>query len=121
MIKLIVYTMVVFTVLFSIMSFDKPTTEPEQSVATPSFTPGGGTYNSLRNVSISCATSGVTIRFTTNGSDPCSNSSVYNAPIQVNASMTIKAKVNKPGFTDCIVAAATNSISNAQTLYMILI
>lgn len=44
-----------------------------QSVATPVFSPEGGTYYPSVNVSISCNTPGATIRYTTNGSNPTSS------------------------------------------------
>ena len=46
-------------------------------VATPSLSPGGGSYSSVQFVTVSCATSGATIRYTNDGSDPTSSSGVY--------------------------------------------
>jgi uncharacterized repeat protein (TIGR01451 family) len=41
-----------------------------QSVSAPSFNPPGGTYNHAVDVTITCATPGATIRYTTSGSPP---------------------------------------------------
>ena len=42
----------------------------EGTVATPVFSPGGGVYPVAQTVTVTCATSGATIRYTTNGADP---------------------------------------------------
>lgn len=81
------------------------------TVATPTFSPAGGTYSSAQSVSISCATSGATIRYTTNGSDPTSSSTTYTGPITVSTSTTIKAKAFKAGMTDSATASAAYTIS----------
>jgi len=93
-------------------------------VATPTFSPAGGTYSSAQNVTISCSTAGATIRYTTNGSDPTSSSTQYSGPITVNSTTTIKAKAFKSGMTESYTASASYTInapsvttlSNGQTL-----
>jgi Chitobiase/beta-hexosaminidase C-terminal domain len=76
-------------------------------VSSPTFNPGGGSYNSAQNVSIACGTGGATIRFTVDGSNPVSSSTVYSAPIAVATNMTIKARAFMAGWTDSDVATAT--------------
>ena len=61
------------------------------TVATPSFSPGAGTYNGAQSVTISSATAGATIYFTTNGSTPTTGSPIYTGPVSVAASQTLKA------------------------------
>lgn len=80
-------------------------------VAAPTFNPAGGTYSSAQSVSISCATSGATIRYTTNGSDPTSSSTTYTGPITISSTTTIKAKAFKSGMTDSAMASAVYTIS----------
>lgn len=84
------------------------------TVATPTFNPGGGTYTSAQNVTISCITSGATIHYTTNGNDPISTSPIYSSPISVSTSTTIKAKAYKNGMSDSGVASATYTINISQ-------
>ena len=58
-------------------------------VAEPFFTPVAGTYNQAQTVTISCATSGATIRYTTNGTTPSSTlGTVYSSPVAVGATGT---------------------------------
>lgn len=80
------------------------------TVATPTFSPPGGTYTSAQSVRITCATSGATIRYTTNGSEPTQNSPTYSSPINVSSTTTIKAKGFKNGWTPSSTASATYTI-----------
>lgn len=64
----------------------------EAAVATPTFSPEGGTYDEAQNVTISCETEGATIYYTTDGSDPTSSSTLYEGAIPVSlGTTTIKA------------------------------
>ncbi len=62
-----------------------------QQIAVVTASPGAGTYPGAQNVSLSCATAGAVIYYTTDGSAPTDQSAQYGGPIAVNASMTIKA------------------------------
>jgi len=89
----------------------KKTTEPEvKKVATPSFTPPGGRYTSSQTVTMQSTTLGVTIVYTTDGTEPNSSSQVYSNPINVNRSTTIKAKAFRDGLYDSATASATYTI-----------
>jgi hypothetical protein len=81
------------------------------TVATPVFTPDGGTYNIEKYVIITCATPGATIRYTTDGSDP-NQGLIYepNSIIPVDHNMTLKAKAWKEGFTPSYVKSATYNL-----------
>ena len=57
----------------------------------PAFAPAAGTYNAAQNVSLSSATAGAIIHYTTNGSAPTAASATYSKPIPVTASETINA------------------------------
>jgi peptidoglycan/xylan/chitin deacetylase (PgdA/CDA1 family) len=80
-------------------------------VSTPAFSPVAGTYTGAQNVSISCATSGATIYYTTNGTTPTTSSTVYSAPISVTSTKTVKALAIRSGLTNSAVASATYTIS----------
>jgi endoglucanase len=86
-----------------------------QQVATPTFSPAGGTYNSTQSVAITCATSGATIRYTTDGSIPDNFSTVYSGPIAVSKTTTIKAYATASGMSDSEVASATYTISSSAS------
>ena len=59
------------------------------TVATPTFTPDGGSHGSSVNVAIATSTSGATIRYTTNGGTPTSTSgTVYGGPVPISTTTT---------------------------------
>ena len=84
---------------------------PKDTVATPTFSPDAGEYEESTSVTISCATDGATIYYTTDGTLPIVGSSIYTSPITVHESTTIKAIGVKEGMTDSSVASATYTIS----------
>jgi len=78
-------------------------------VAVPVFSPADGTlFAASQQVTISCATSGATIKYTTDGTAPSStNGTAYSTAINVTATTTIKAIAIKSGMTDSNVPSAT--------------
>ena len=84
---------------------------PKEKVATPAFSPEAGTYTEAQNVTISCATEGATIHYTTDGNDPTSSSTTYSSAISVGETTTIKAIAVKDGMTDSEVASAEYTIN----------
>lgn len=79
-------------------------------VATPTFAPAAGEVLSGTEVAISCATTGATIYYTTDGSTPTTASTEYTAAIEVTAAVTIKAIAVKADMTDSAVATAAYTI-----------
>jgi poly(beta-D-mannuronate) lyase len=87
---------------------------PGGSTAAPVFSPAAGTYTSGQSVTISSATSGATIRYTTNGTNPTSASgTVYSGPVSIAATTTLKAIAYKSGLTDSAVSTANYTIMPA--------
>ena len=71
-----------------------------QIAAAPVLTPAGGIYYSTVNVTMSSATPGATIYYTTDGSTPSNtNGLTYTAPIAVSATTTVKAIAYATGYT----------------------
>ncbi|HOT77189.1 MAG TPA: chitobiase/beta-hexosaminidase C-terminal domain-containing protein, partial [Candidatus Wallbacteria bacterium] len=83
-------------------------------VATPVFTPQGGSYNASQTVTISCATAGATIYYTTNGSDPTTASAQYTVPLNVSTTTTIKAMAAKAAMVNSQIATAVYNITLQQ-------
>jgi alpha-tubulin suppressor-like RCC1 family protein len=67
--------------------------------AMPSFSPWGGTYTTAQTVTMTDTTTGVTIRYTVDGTDPTEASPQYSQPVIVATGMSLKAKAFKPGWT----------------------
>ena len=87
-----------------------------QAAATPQFSPAGGTYTTAQTVTISDATSGATIYYTTNGTTPTTNSTQYTAPITVSSSQTLRAIAVANGFTQSAVGSASYTIGGGSTV-----
>ena len=84
------------------------------AVAAPSFTPPAGSYSSTQLVSISTATAGASIRYTTDGSMPTSTiGTVYSGAVSVSSNLTLKAIAYKSGMTDSGVTSGTYTIQAA--------
>ena len=82
-----------------------------ETLAAPEFTPEAGTYEAPQSVTIT-AQQGATIYYTTDGTDPTTESAVYNEPIAVNdGTMTIKAIAVMEGWNNSEVAEATYIIN----------
>jgi hypothetical protein len=60
-------------------------------VATPVFTPSAGLLTTPTNISIACASPNSDIYYTTNGTAPDSNSTLYTVPINISTTTTVKA------------------------------
>ncbi len=94
--------------------------------ATPSFNPMAATYTSAQTVTISDATGGSTIYYTTNGTTPTTLSPVYSTPIIISSTTTLEAIATASGYTTSAVAsgvftinlpAATPSFNPGATTY----
>lgn len=74
------------------------------TVATPVATRGTGANKN--KVSVSCATEGATIRYTTNGNEPTSGSTAYESTVTLTSGQTFKAKAYKNGYEASAVSNA---------------
>ena len=76
-----------------------------------------GRTTSRRSVTLSVATSGATIHYTTDGTTPTASSPVYGGPISVTRSTTIRAIAVASGMTDSAVASATYTLQAAAPTF----
>ena len=79
--------------------------------ASPSFSLPAGTYTSPQTVTITDATSGATIYYTTNGTAPTASSTQYAEAIAVSSTETIQAIAVASGYSSSTVASATYTIN----------
>ena len=85
-------------------------------IAVPTFSPVGGTYTEAQSVTISCATEGASIYYTTDGSTPTTtNSTLYEGEITISKTTTLKA-IASDGTNTSSVAEATYTIDTPITI-----
>lgn len=87
-----------------------PTTS---TAATPTFSPGTGTYSSAQTVTISDSTSGATIYYTTDGTTPTTSSTVYTGSFVASGTTTVQAIAVASGYSKSAVASAIYTITAA--------
>ena len=77
-------------------------------VSAPAILPASGIVTNSTKVTLSCATSGATIHYTTDGSEPTSAAPVYQKKaLSVTNSITLKAKAFKKNLIESTAATAT--------------
>ncbi|NOR86146.1 MAG: PKD domain-containing protein, partial [Bacteroidales bacterium] len=92
------------------------------TVSTPIITPGSGDYFAPIDVSMTCGTSGASIYYTTDGSDPDESSTLYTSSFSVSTTTTVKARAYKTGMTESMIATnnynfpSITNISNIASL-----
>ena len=87
--------------------------------ATPTFSPAPGAYLTGQTVTITSATSGATIRYTTDGSLPSeTHGTLYSSPVLINCTTTMNVIAYKSGMADSTVAAATYTITGAGSWFL---
>ena len=87
-------------------------------VPTPTFSPTGGMVNATDTLTISTATLGATIHYTTNGDDPTESSPSGSSPLTLRfetlgtGDITIRAIAVRAGLTNSDIASATFNIGS---------
>ena len=79
----------------------------QPQTAPPTFSPGGGTYLLPQRVTISDASPGAAIYYTTDGSTPTTSSTQYTGPFLVLTTTTVRAIAVVPGWSPSSVASAS--------------
>jgi alpha-tubulin suppressor-like RCC1 family protein len=79
-------------------------------VAAPTSNRPTGIYTEVQTVTLLTVTPGATIRYTTNGSDPTTDSPVVPASIPINVTTTLKARAFKAGLDPSPIASFTYTL-----------
>jgi len=88
-----------------------PLPVPTPPAATPVFSVVGGMYTVPQTVTISDATAGAIVYYTTNGSAPTPSSNQYAGPVTVGSSETLMATAIAPGHLISAVASVSYTIT----------
>jgi hypothetical protein len=92
---------------------------PAVVVEAPIFSPEAGTYDEAQTVAISTATEGADIYYTLDGTEPTMSSAMYETPLQISETTTIKAIAVDGDDNASTVATATYHICSANSPYTV--
>lgn len=91
----------------------------EPQVATPAITPAAGSYGSGIVVTITDATAGAAIYYTTDGTPPSLTSNVYKTPFLLTASATVQAIAAAPNFSNSNPASSAYIVAGSPTVLIL--
>ena len=80
------------------------------AAATPSFSLAPGNYTTAQTLTISDATPGATIYYTTNGTAPTINSNVYSEAITISSPETFEVIATAGGYSNSAIATAVYNV-----------
>jgi len=86
-----------------------------ETVETPTASLEQGTYTETQSVTLSCATTGASMHYTTNGNTPTASSTTYSGAISISSTTTLKAIAVKSGMNNSGIFSATYTINNPTT------
>lgn len=90
-------------------------------VATPTDSPGSGSYADSVAVTLSCATSGASVYYTTDSSTPDATKTLYSSPFTLTVTTTVKAIGIKSGYTDSGILNSGYTIVPSQQLQQVIL
>lgn len=76
-------------------------------VSTPSLSPGSSSFTTTLGVTASCFTTGATLRYTNDGSEPSESSAILSGTLTLSSTKVIKVRGFKAGYTPSATASAT--------------
>ena len=85
------------------------------TLATPTFSVAAGTYTSVQQITITSASGGASIYYTTDGSTPTTSSTLYTGPITLSASKTLNAIAVEAGDTTSAIGTAAYTLNIPPT------
>jgi len=91
------------------------TNEVTEKAAMPTANPSGGAVASGTSVTLSTATPGAQIYYTTDTSEPTVNSTLYTAPVSISDAVTFKAIAVKEGMLNSDVMTASYTITTTTS------
>ena len=85
------------------------------TLPTPTIYPNSGSFNGEVTVYMGSTVLGATIRYTTDGTEPTTSSTIFNAPITIDNSGDVKAKTFLAGYTPSLTQTTSYIIIEQAT------
>ncbi len=104
----------VLCVLLTLAVCSACTQDPSDKVSAVEMSPAGGTFTDSVEVSLTCATSGAKIYYTTDDSEPGESSTAYSAPFKVTSSLTVKARAFLDSMGPSDVSSVAYTVVNGR-------
>jgi hypothetical protein len=98
-----------------ILNWTYSTQTPGSVTAAPAFSPAGGSYTAAQSVTITDATSGAVIHYTTNGTTPTASSATYASPIAVGSGSTTIEALAIANSVSSTVSSAAYTVTQTAT------
>ncbi len=95
------------------VSYTLTVVDAREAVAAPTFSPAAGEVEANAQVTIN-SVSGATVYYTVNGSNPTTESTLYEDPITIDGAKTIKAIAVLSGYKPSAVAEAAYTVAGVQ-------
>lgn len=108
----------ILTILLLLNGCQKEITEPDteenpddggigvtEQAAAPTFSPAAGNYTNAISITITSLTADAAIYYTTDGTTPSAAATLYSAPVEIIASLTLKAISIKTGYKESTITS----------------
>lgn len=105
--------------VFTTVTNGTSNTNPKQEYATrPAMSLAAGFYSGAQTVSITSPDANITIRYTTNGSEPTATSTAYSAPVSISSTTVLRAKAfsSNTAIPSSFVESNTYFINSPHTI-----
>jgi C1A family cysteine protease len=86
------------------------------TVATPTFDPAPGTFTTAQDVTISSTTPDAAIHYTIDGSDPTESDALYESPVNITSTTTLKSRAFKNHYLPSGETSGTYTISSEPSI-----
>jgi len=108
-------------VLFGTQTPNAPNDRTLSWLSTPEFSLNHGAFTNPQSLTLSHTESGITIRYTTDNSDPDDQSAVYAGPIPVFETMAVRARAYKRGHVPSKIETKSYLFDASATLPVVMI
>ena len=105
----------IFNTTMQIMPLSITSASGKEVVEAPVINPNGGAISKDQTIEITCATEGASIYYTVDGTDPTTESTLYEAPFTLDEECTVKAIAVADDMENSAIVEATFTFTSENT------